>query len=163
MPEGGTTGQILAKKSNEDNDTEWVDNVGGGGGDSLPTGSVIEYEGDTIPEGYEEVGSENDYSTEETFTGKYWINGKKIYRKVITGIIPAKGTFLGVNLNYETLTFERLSFVSSSGYTVTNGTFDNVCLLSYMIGLNTIYFSTVGTGFEGREFTLIAEYTKTTD
>ena len=24
-------------------------------------------------------------TTEETFTGKYWIDGKKIYRKVITG------------------------------------------------------------------------------
>ena len=55
MPEGGTTGQILAKKSDEDNDTEWVDNVGGSGGDSLPTGSVIGYTGDTIPEGYEET------------------------------------------------------------------------------------------------------------
>ena len=35
MPEGGTTGQILAKKSNEDNDTEWVDNTSGGGGADL--------------------------------------------------------------------------------------------------------------------------------
>lgn len=29
---GGTTGQVLAKKSNTDYDTEWVDQTGGGGG-----------------------------------------------------------------------------------------------------------------------------------
>ena len=31
IPEGGTTGQVLAKKSNDDYDTEWVDQTGGGG------------------------------------------------------------------------------------------------------------------------------------
>lgn len=34
VPEGGTTGQILAKKSNTDYDTEWI-NGGGGGSSSL--------------------------------------------------------------------------------------------------------------------------------
>lgn len=32
VPTGGTTGQVLAKKSNTDFDTEWVDGSGGGGG-----------------------------------------------------------------------------------------------------------------------------------
>ena len=32
VPAGGTTGQVLAKKSNTDYDTEWVDQTGGGGG-----------------------------------------------------------------------------------------------------------------------------------
>ena len=31
VPNGGTTGQVLAKASNADNDTEWVDQSGGGG------------------------------------------------------------------------------------------------------------------------------------
>ena len=31
VPAGGTTGQVLAKKSNADNDTEWVNQSGGGG------------------------------------------------------------------------------------------------------------------------------------
>ena len=34
FPAGGTTGQVLAKKSDEDYDTEWVDQSGGGGGTS---------------------------------------------------------------------------------------------------------------------------------
>lgn len=32
VPAGGTTGQVLAKKSDADYDTEWVDQTGGGGG-----------------------------------------------------------------------------------------------------------------------------------
>jgi len=32
VPPGGTTAQVLAKKSNADNDTDWVDQTGGGGG-----------------------------------------------------------------------------------------------------------------------------------
>ena len=32
IPAGGTTGQVLAKKSNADRDLEWVDQTGGGGG-----------------------------------------------------------------------------------------------------------------------------------
>ena len=34
VPAGGTTGQVLAKASNTDYDTEWVDQSGGGGGTS---------------------------------------------------------------------------------------------------------------------------------
>ena len=31
VPSGGTTGQVLAKNSDGDYDTEWVDQTGGGG------------------------------------------------------------------------------------------------------------------------------------
>lgn len=34
VPAGGTTGQVLAKRSNTDNDLEWVNQSGGGGGTS---------------------------------------------------------------------------------------------------------------------------------
>jgi hypothetical protein len=37
---GGTTGQVLAKKSNADYDTEWVNQSGGGGGGSSSWGSI---------------------------------------------------------------------------------------------------------------------------
>ena len=48
--------------------------------DSLPVGSQIEFSGTDIPAGWEEV---NDYSTTEVNTGKKWIDGKDIYRKVV--------------------------------------------------------------------------------
>ena len=38
---------------------------------------------DTYSADYINSALEEHYSTEETFTGKYWIDGKKIYRKVI--------------------------------------------------------------------------------
>lgn len=35
VPAGGTTGQVLAKKTNSDNDTEWIDPPQGTGGGSI--------------------------------------------------------------------------------------------------------------------------------
>lgn len=37
VPTGGTSGQVLAKKSDADYDTEWVNQSGGGGGGNVPT------------------------------------------------------------------------------------------------------------------------------
>lgn len=39
VPSGGTTGQVLKKKSNTDYDTEWVNESGGGSG--LPSGGIV--------------------------------------------------------------------------------------------------------------------------
>ena len=39
VPSGGTTGQVLAKQSNADYDTKWVNQSGGGG--SLPAGGTV--------------------------------------------------------------------------------------------------------------------------
>lgn len=56
--------------------------------DTLPVGSEVDYNGTTIPTGWEEVDSPNDYSTEETKIGT-WIDGKPIYRKVFNfGQLP---------------------------------------------------------------------------
>ncbi len=49
IPLGGTTGQILAKASNNDNDVEWIDNEGGTGVDSTPIGAVFMYASNSIP------------------------------------------------------------------------------------------------------------------
>ena len=43
VPVGGTTGQVLAKNTDTDNDVKWVDQAGGTTGDTLPVGSVISY------------------------------------------------------------------------------------------------------------------------
>lgn len=52
VPTGGTTGQVLAKKSGSDYDTEWVNQSGGGGG----TGSVTSV-AMTVPTGLSVSGS----------------------------------------------------------------------------------------------------------
>lgn len=56
VPTGGTSGQVLAKKTGTDFDTEWVNQSGGGGGGI-------------------------NYSTSEQDTGLKWIDGKKVYQK----------------------------------------------------------------------------------
>lgn len=50
VPTGGTTGQVLVKKSNTDNDVEWQTGGGGGAsGDTFPIGAISEYAGATAP------------------------------------------------------------------------------------------------------------------
>ena len=52
-------------------------------GDTLPVGTIVEYDGETIPSGWEEVeDTRDDYSTEEQIVGK-WLNGKSIYRRTV--------------------------------------------------------------------------------
>lgn len=46
--------------------------------DTLPVGTEVDYDGETVPDGWTQV---SDYSTNEIDTGKLWINGNAIYRK----------------------------------------------------------------------------------
>ena len=78
----------------QENIDNWNNGTGGGSGegsiniDALPIGSVLLYDGENIPEGYEEVGDYiPTYSTEETKVGT-WIGKKPLYRKsfIVKGI-----------------------------------------------------------------------------
>ena len=52
VPTGGTAGQVLAKKSTTDYDTEWVDAGGGGGGTGTPAGfGVVDATATTLDAG----------------------------------------------------------------------------------------------------------------
>lgn len=133
--------------------------------DELPVGSVIDFDGTDIPAGWEEVEATDNYSTEETFTGKYWIDGKKIYRKVFEFEITVANQSLGniSNLNIDTVvTFKDISQGDpiSSGYYKNN--VDN-----FYIALNKSHtlFVTGGSSYPALPYKtiLILEYTKTTD
>lgn len=54
VPSGGTTGQVLTKQSNKDNDVGWADPTGQGGvtGDTVPIGSITSYATSTAPENW---------------------------------------------------------------------------------------------------------------
>ena len=58
----------------------------------VPTDAIIAYDGDTIPEGYEEVDGLNDYSTEEKVVGK-WVDGKPLYRKTYNTYTEENGVY----------------------------------------------------------------------
>ena len=53
-------------------------------GDTLPIGSEVDYNGETVPYGWEEVTNPESYSTTEVKTNKTWIDGKPIYRKYVS-------------------------------------------------------------------------------
>ena len=71
-------------------------------GESLPIGSIIEYEGDEIPYNWEKVETDADYqvySTEERYVG-LWIDGKtKMYERslYVTGLTPDNVAYGGTH------------------------------------------------------------------
>lgn len=77
------------------------------GYDNIPVGSYIEYHGDSIPSGYEEINNGLServqelerklvYSFKESQVG-VWLDGTKIYRKVIPLTISSSPTEIDVN------------------------------------------------------------------
>ena len=107
----------------------------------------------------------DNYSTNEQVVGT-WIDGKPIYRKVSTIPNFNTGTYqasaLGIN-NVETM-------INVDGY-LTNSNYSNIRTGGFFgsgYGVVIVYktdksFQTELRGFESGKFTLIVEYTKTTD
>ena len=56
------------------------------GSDTLPINSIVDYNGETVPTGWQQI---HTYSTNEIETGDTWIDDKPIYRKVFNlGKLP---------------------------------------------------------------------------
>lgn len=91
IPTGGTTGQVLVKKSDANNDVEWVNQTGVVATvvDSLESTSATDaLSAKKGKELNEKITRNSTYSTEEQAVGT-WIDGKTIYRKVIIfGALP---------------------------------------------------------------------------
>lgn len=107
------------------------------------------------------------YSTEETFTGKYWIDGKKIYRKTITGITSTGTKSHNISNFGEIIDFYGRITKSAGGQEPIPRTVLNSPEV-YSIAVGD--FSTTGFYIEfGSNYTnvqkgvLTLEYTKTTD
>lgn len=80
-------------------------------GTELPIGTEAYYDGSSAPTGWQEV---DDYSTSEVNTGKKWIDGKTIYRKVYTGTLAS-------NISHG---LSGVTFVNAYGFYVSStGTF----------------------------------------
>lgn len=72
--------------------------------DTLPIGTVIDYDGDTVPDGYEKVSDgyeqpveQDTYSLNEQVIGT-WVNGEPLYRRVVTytgGLTGNENTLIG--------------------------------------------------------------------
>ena len=105
----------------------------------------------------------NTYSTDETFTGKYWIDGKPIYRKVITGTTPSTSTYgsttVGIS-NLDTMTSILGVIDRSDGYRVfmplNNSDFD----CAYRDASDAFIVHPVASNYMSSSFRVAFEYTK---
>ena len=99
------------------------------------------------------VGNPN-YSTDETFTGQYWIDGKPIYRKVVTGLSfsLSNNSFTTISLQNEIGFFISCKVISDGSLTFTMTEYQAIS--SSQIKVSTA----LGGGRTGKG--LILEYTK---
>ena len=164
--------EINAQKLNKME--QGIEEAGQTGG--ILTGSIVAYDGDTIPEGYEEVENPNVYSSKEVFTGKYWIDGKPLYRKVIgytpTAEIGATGKTTEIKIPHGIANLQRrfvefacnnsgisLPIMSSSnGTTVTTAT-----MIKQIDATDVIMRIVNDTWGTSNTFYICINYTKTTD
>ena len=144
----------------------------------VPVGSVVaveDSEAENLDEGWEEVDNPfaMRYSTEEFFTGKYWIDGKKIYGKVFNnlGTLPNAAGRKTYNWNIaninELITYDLKAIYTDGSKLTIPYVYPDTAYISNWI---TTEFITTGgveivVGKDRSSFHLkaILEYTKTTD
>lgn len=135
--------------------------------DTVPIGTVILYDGEEIPDGYEEVENyEPTYSLEEQVVGT-WIDGRPIYRKVIVTTTPSTAnSWIDVPIGTDNIK-EYISYSARfeiSGLTYFADIFEDSTHKFMAVAKSDAIAMMVGTSSWGsKPVTLIIEYTKTTD
>lgn len=114
-----------------------------------------------------ELEEKRSYSTEEHWTGKYWIDGKKIYEKTIGGLnvklnwsdqYLARGTLPNLNINAENI-IKAFCYMNQ-----TSNDTSNEYKLSYPCAINRLGTSWLIETYQDYYVKcLTLEYTKTTD
>ena len=130
--------------------------------DSMPVGTVVEYTGTDIPNGWEQV---NDYSTTEIDTGKRWVNGRKIYRRVFlnttassTGTEKVIGTVTGMVLP---ISFTGVIDLGQYGYSNIICTYNSSNIVFTYIDSNKNIINQVNNGaYTDKDIWIIVEYIK---
>ena len=135
--------------------------TGGGttstGGDTLPIGSIFEYDGNTIPDGYEVVDDENTYSTEEKLIGT-WLDNKPLYEK--TFITTTKSIDLS-EINYDTILITYFGLYVSDYIMTPYYTNSSDYLKILVTDQKLLTMITSHTSFT--KAIMVVRYTKTTD
>lgn len=128
-------------------------------------GKVVNVASESTTDAYscDYANDRNTYSTSETFTGKYWIDGKPIYRKVLSFT-------LSNSVNAFTYKAHGISNIGTYKaidlyYTHSTGTFKtpNDLIVELSIDENYIIYYNNNQYITGDEVYAILEYTKTTD
>lgn len=152
-------------------------------GDTLPIGTIVEFDGNTIPDGYEEVEDKGEiYSTEEQVIGT-WIDGRPLYRKTVFYEAETSSQNLGVEIgvSHDISDVDFIMVRKDKTYLLRLNTYklyEDVSIIvtepsDYKHYLNTfrsdkdkVYFYTGDYNWvsgENLKFHCTVEYTKTTD
>lgn len=103
------------------------------------------------------------YSTEEQWTGDYWIDGKKIYRKIIIDQSPSKTQHtIPINTTIDTLVDLRGIVHLNSGSTVPIPYNQDANYFTLFLVDGNEGVSVIGT-FDPLSIVVFLEYTKTTE
>ena len=140
---------------------------GGTGGETLPVGSQIGFDGSVsdIPTGWQQVDNPNEYSETEIVIGTY--EGKPHYRKIIKVNNPPKDT--DNSLSFSSLSIEKITDIGGMAY---NGTSQSFPVNFFASGSAYIYahvdYDNSRLKYRNSNWNLskiefILEYTKTTD
>lgn len=140
---------------------------GGTGGETLPVGSQIGFDGEVsdIPTGWQQVDNPNEYSETEIVIGTY--EGKPHYRKIIKVNNPPKDT--DNSLSFSSLSIEKITSIGGMAYVGTSQSFP---VNFFASGSAYIYahadYDNSRLKYRNANWTLskiefILEYTKTTD
>ena len=135
-------------------------------GDTLPIGAIVNYDGETVPEGYEKVAdSLNVFSATEQRVGTWF--GKPLYQKTIDfGYMEKKNVFKQVPHNVANV--EKIWVDRSNSYFVdTSMNYYDVSDYDWHTSVNATYISGIVSNDEFDRTTssmyVTIRYTKTTD
>ena len=164
IPTGGTTGQVLSKKSNTNYDYEWTNNEA-----TVEVIDNLTSTDTTKPLSANQgrlLNQKLNYYIEETVIGT-WIDGKPLYRKVLEGTLPNTGTVVfsiqdAKIINYDGFIQSKWDYwykindqyTTEQGYEIYSALNSNRNELSIFCGS----FYTTSSQYE-----ITIEYTKTTD
>lgn len=135
-------------------------------GDSLPIGTIVEYDGTEIPDGFVEVQGEDggdNYSYDEHIIGT-WVNGKPLYRKIAQITTTRSTDYLtydiGINANY---TIVNLYGIASSVITGTPLAWYGKYVADMFIRDNKLNLKPNHPDFNNISWNIFVMYTKPTD
>ena len=175
VPTGGTTGQVLTKSSNEDNEVIWKDPVEtqviNNLNSSSTTSALSANQGRALNNKIalvkEEIVNNHTYSTEETKVGTW--NGKPVYRKtiVISNVTETNKTYDLSSLSIETCMIDSShSYFEQGNYQIPIGCYGGTTDYSrafYQKNTKTLYVQFGTTYTMSKNIHITIEYTKTTD
>ena len=179
---GKTLKQILQEGSAGGGTVNTVDGITAEDGNVLlllpaetpPSGKVLALDADTL-QGHtaDDFAKIVHYSTQEQPTGELWIDGKKVYHKVVTGTMPSANTaaYIPIGVSVDT-PISAIGFLIDAGgnhvpLTSTNGSVatalhNNIYVINYAAAQNpnTLSLSAGSTSHSQRPFYCVLKYTK---